>query len=298
MSVMVIFMEYIHPDDKVILDFADSISQGSTDIRAICKNLFAWFDDNAAYSRLNAPFFPLQRSDLDVLSMKAGTCGDYSNLLVSVLSALKFDVRYAYVHKDCYGDAQDHICAAVKEKDGYILVDATQPYRKWHGFNCSHQEYDLLSQHEFEQKMKEEEAYWKLAAKKHNNELLAGLLYAPWIYSECVNDSPDRFDSIFFLLSFNAQVQPTLYAYYQHYTEQESFIPIMAAISKSGTSFHFSIHARNGLWDDAQWSQAYGENDIPDKYLSEELQRLKLLITKVKSRVDLILGQIGCRGLM
>ncbi|MBQ3552062.1 MAG: transglutaminase domain-containing protein [Clostridia bacterium] len=291
-------MEYIHPNDKVILDFAGNISQGSTDIRSICRNLLAWFDDNVAYSRLNAPFFPLQRGDLDVLSMKAGTCGDYSNLVVSVLSALNFDARYAYVHKDCYGDAQDHICAAVKEKDGYILVDATQPYRKWHGFNCPHQEYDLLFPHEFEQKMKEEEAYWKLVAKKHNNDLLAGLLYAPWIYSECVKNSSERFDNVFFLLSFNSQVHPTLYAYYQKYTEKESHIPIMAIVSKSETSFYFSIYAHNGLWDNAQWGQPYGENDIPDKYLSEELQRLKLLITKVKNQVNLILEQIGCCSLM
>lgn len=291
-------MEYIHPNDKVIIDFADKISEGSNDLRVVCGNLLAWFDDNVAYSRLNAPFFPLQRSDLDVLSMRAGTCGDYSNLLVSVLSALNFDVRYAYVHKDCYGDAQDHICIAVKEENRYILVDATQPYRKWYGFDCPHQEYDLLFPHEFEQKMKEEETHWKFVAQKHNNELLAGLLYAPWIHSECVNDSRECLDNIFFLLSINNRVEPTLYAYYQHYTKQESCIPVMARISKSSTSFHFSIHAHSGVWDDAQWSRAYGGNDIPNEYVSEELQRLQLLITKVTNQVDLILSQIDCCCLM
>ena len=291
-------MEYIHPNDKVIIDFADKISKSSSDLRTVCGNLLAWFDDNVAYSRLNAPFFPLQRSDLDVLSMKSGTCGDYSNLLVSVLLAMNFDVRYAYVHKDCYGDTQDHICIAVKEENRYILVDATQPYRKWYGFDCPHQEYDLLFPHEFEHKMKEEEAYWKFVAQKYNNDLLAGLLYAPWLHSECINDSHDRLDNIFFLLSINNQVEPTLYAYYQHYTKQESCIPIMAQISKSSTAFYFSIHAHSGVWDDAQWSRVFGGNDIPDEYLSAELQRFQSLITKVKSQVNLILSQIDCCCLM
>ena len=57
--------------------------------------------------------------------MKAGTCGDYSNLLVSVLLAKGFDACYAYIHRDCYGHAQDHICAAVNENGKNILIDAS-----------------------------------------------------------------------------------------------------------------------------------------------------------------------------
>lgn len=139
--------------------------------------------------------------------------------------------------------------------------------------------------------------HWQRVAKEFNNELLAGLLYAPWIYSECVNSTDEELDSIFFLLSFDKQLVPTLYAYYQHYTSQESSSPVMAAISDLRTSFYFSIHAHNGLWDQEQWSCAYGEAEIPDEYLSEELHLLKSCIAKIKVQADLFLHQIGCRGL-
>ena len=132
-------MTYIHSDDKVIDEFIQKNIKDRSSIKAVCEELFNWFDKNVRYSRLNAPFFPLQRSDLDVISMQAGTCGDYSNLLVSVFQKLEYEVKYAYIHKDCYGDEQDHICAAVRDNNKWILIEATLPYRKWHGFNCKHQ---------------------------------------------------------------------------------------------------------------------------------------------------------------
>lgn len=285
-------MEYIHPNDKAIIDFAKNISQGSNGLKDICEKLLSWFDENISYSRMNAPFFPLQRSDLDVLEMRSGTCGDFSNLLVSVLSALNFDARYAYVHRDCYGDEQDHISVAVKEGNKYILVDATQPYRKWYGYDCPHWEYDLLTPQEFERKMKDEEAYWTAAAQRLGNPLYAGLLYAPWIHSQCVINTDDRLDDIFFLLSIGNRGEPTLYAYYQHYSMQEHFIPVMAKIDKGGASYHFSVHAHSGIWDDAQWSQAYSENSIRTNLLSAEFIQLKQHIAKMLNRLNPTLLQI------
>ena len=137
-------MTYIHSDDKLIGEFIQENIKDRSSIKTVCDELFNWFDKNVKYSRLNAPFFPLQRSDLDVISMLAGTCGDYSNLLVSVFQKLRYEAKYAYIHKDCYGDEQDHICAAVRDNNEWVLIDATLPYRKWCGFNCQHQEY-LLS---------------------------------------------------------------------------------------------------------------------------------------------------------
>lgn len=67
--------------------------------------------------------------------MKSGTCGDYSNFMVSVFVTMGFEMAYAYVHKDCFGDEQDHICAAVKVRDKWVLIDATNPYRKWCGWD-------------------------------------------------------------------------------------------------------------------------------------------------------------------
>lgn len=194
-------MTYIHPDDPVIQAFAKQLSQSGNELRTVCGELLAWFDHHVIYSRRNAPFFPLQRSDLDVLSMKSGTCGDYASLIVSVLTAMGFEAGYAYVRRDCYGDAQDHFCAAVLDGDAHILVDATQPYRKWHGFDCPHREYDLLSPAAFEARIKAEEQYWSDYAQRLNHPVLAGFLYAPWLHMERVEETDDILEQIFFLIS-------------------------------------------------------------------------------------------------
>ena len=193
-------MTYIHSDDKVIDAFIQKNIKDRSSIKTVCDELFNWFDKNVKYSRLNAPFFPLQRSDLDVISMQAGTCGDYSNLLVSIFQKLGYEAKYAYIHKDCYGDEQDHICAAVRDNNEWILIEATLPYRKWYGFNCQHQEYELLSPDDFEDKMKKEECYWINIANQYGNELFAGLLYAPWIHEEIIKQSDSGLESVFFLL--------------------------------------------------------------------------------------------------
>lgn len=288
-------MTYIHPADKRISDFSAAICKNDSSLETVCRSIFAWFDSNVAYSRLEAPFFPLQRSDLDLLAMKAGTCGDYSNLLVSILLAKGFDACYAYVHRDCYGHSQDHICAAVKgENARYILIDATLPYRKWHGFDCPHQAYELLSPEEFERRMNQEEANWCSVAEKHGRTLLAGLLYAPWIHADCVLESKERLDHVFFLLTLGNRPEPLLYVYYQHYTSQEGTLPIMAVISTEKISFHFSVHPHNDLWDHKQWSEAFEEKELSAQYLSEELRLMKRSIWKLLPRINGILNQVGC----
>lgn len=286
-------MAYIHPNDPVIQAFAKQLCRNGNELRAVCGELLAWFDHNVIYSRMNAPFSPLQRSDLDVLAMRAGTCGDFSNLIVSVLTTMGFDVRYAYVHRDCYGDVQDHICAAVLDKGAYVLLDATQPYRKWHGFPCLHQEYELLDPDDFEVRIKNEEAYWTDCAQKRHNPLLAGLLYAPWLHMECVKNTDTCLDQIFYLLSWNGQRSPSLYAYYHHDTKSERTLPAMAVISRHGIRFFVSIHEPESLWDDGQWSESFEETSIPMQYLSEELQTLRSHVYVFKERVGTILRQIG-----
>lgn len=49
-------MAYIHPSDPHISDFATAICKNDNDLETVCKNIFAWFDGNVAYSRLQAPF--------------------------------------------------------------------------------------------------------------------------------------------------------------------------------------------------------------------------------------------------
>ena len=82
---------YIHPSDEKIKEFIQKLELGNKGLKEIIHSIFKWFDSDVKYSRLNAPFYPLQRSDLDVLNMLSGTCGDYSNLLVSVLIALGYE---------------------------------------------------------------------------------------------------------------------------------------------------------------------------------------------------------------
>lgn len=290
-------MKYIHPDDPAILAFSARIASENAVLETVCRNLFACFDANIAYSRLGAPFFPLQRSDLNVLQMRSGTCGDYASLLVSVLSSLGFDAQYAYVHRDCYGDEQDHICAAVQENGRCILIDATQPYRKFHGFDCPHQDYELLSPAAFEQKMQQEEVYWLSVARKHGNDLLAGLFYAPWLHSESVLNLPDRLEDIFLLLILDGQLEPTLYAYYQRYTAKEGFIPLMAEISRAGTVFRVSIHPCGDLWDNAQWGPAFKADEIPSESIRPELNALQRYLPYYIRQTNGILHQAGCAGL-
>ena len=282
-------MKYIHPDDPAILAFSASIAPESAPLETVCRNLFAWFEANIAYSRLNAPFSPLQRSDLDVLSMRSGTCGDYASLFVSVLTARSWNAAYAYVHRDCRGDEQDHICAAVQENGSCILIDPTQPYRKFHGFDCPHREYELLSPAEFEKKMTSEEEYWQSVADRHNRPDAAGLLYAPWLHSEPLADLPDRLENAFFLLILDAQLEPTLYVYHQRHTQEASALPVMATIGRAGTFWQFSVHPRSTLWDNAQWSQPYAADAIPPEQRTDAQQALQSLLPPFKDRVNEIL---------
>jgi len=281
-------MTYIHPDDRKIAAFIQNNICDKSSIRHICDGLLNWFDENVAYSRLNAPFFPLQRSDLDVLEMKSGTCGDYANLVVSVMLNLGHEAAYAYVHKDCYGDAQDHICAAVRDGEAWILIDATQPYRKWHGFDCPHKEYELLLPAAFEAKMKEEERYWTDKAHQFGDLQLAGLLYAPWIHEEVIAQSENALESVFFLLLLDAAKNMTLYAYYQRYSKESGAIPVMGFDSDGVRKYRFACKTPDGIWDDGQWGEEYAECDVPGEFQTKEFFALKDCIAKISAEIGRI----------
>lgn len=290
-------MKYIHPSDERIARFAAAVCKENTDLETVCRVLLAWFDANVDYSRLSAPFFPLQRSDIDVLEMRAGACGDRSNLIVSVLLALGFDACYAYVHRDRYGDAQDHICAAAAENGRHILIDATLPYLKWHGYDCGHREYELLSQDEFGRRMTEEEAYWSSVAEKHGKPSAAGLLYAPWVHAERVFETEEALGEVFYLLSLGESLEPVLYVYYLRYTPLESASPIMAKVCCGKTLYHFSVHPRGELWDDAQWSPGYEEAELPAEFVTDELSAMRDSMRKVLPRIESILDRAGCAAM-
>lgn len=278
-------MTYIHPNDNAIREFIENNIYDKSSLQAVCKELLLWFDKNVSYSRLNAPFFPLQRSDLDVLAMRSGTCGDYSNLIVSVLLQLGHEAAYAYVHTDCYGDAQDHICAAARENGEWILIDATQPYRKWYGFRCPHRDYELLSPEDFEARMKKEETYWTDVALRYGNELYAGLLYAPWIHEETLRETDDLQEKVFFLLMLDKQKKATLYTYDQRYTKEGGAMPIMGVLTEGKQTYCFSCKKPNGIWDNDQWSREYTEEEIPDEFQAEALSEFKQCISKISIQI-------------
>lgn len=75
-------------------------------------------------------------------------------------------------------------------------------------------------------------------------------------------------------------------------------LPIMASVSEGKTRFHFSIHPRRELWDNEQWSEGFDEADIPKEFQTEQLRLLKASVTKVLPRIEEILGEAGCRGLL
>ena len=285
-------MAYIHEHSRSIDAFIQHTVTDMRDLPTICRQLLAWFDANVGYSRLNAPFFPLQRSDEDVLAMRCGTCGDYSNLLVSVLQKLGYEAGYAYVHKDCYGDEQDHICAAVRENDGWILVDATPPYRRWHGFGCPHREYELLTPGEFEERMKKEERYWTDAAHRYWDERLAGLFYAPWIHEEFLGKTEDAEENVFFLLLVDKEKTAALYAYLQVYTKEKGAMPVMSVLTKGTQTYCFSCKTPNGIWDNNQWSREYTEDEIPDDQKTADFFKLKKCIANVLPDIRSILQEV------
>lgn len=88
----------IHSESEEISKFAKEMSRNAVDDKQIIKNIINWFDENVEYSRLNSPYYPLQRSDVDTLRMKSGTCGDYSNLIVSTL------IKFRNPCQICFGE--------------------------------------------------------------------------------------------------------------------------------------------------------------------------------------------------
>lgn len=81
--------DYIHPESFAIDCLINELHLEGMPLSDVVRDLFLWFDNNISYSRLNTPYYPLQRSDLDVLKMKSGTCGDYSNLVIQCCLFLK-----------------------------------------------------------------------------------------------------------------------------------------------------------------------------------------------------------------
>ena len=310
---------YIHTDSNELIEFAKQITKNTVCLYDIIENLFSWFDCNVKYSRLNSPYLPLQRSDLDVLRMQSGTCGDYSSLIVATLLALGYDAKYAFVDIDCYGNAQDHICAAVtvdinatnnktldceaihnvKQRNeapdkGTLFIDATLPYRKWWRSGCPHQKCRILTPAEFEASIKTEEKQWTDTAIEYGNKGCAGLLYAPWIHEQVVLEQDDLLETVFFMLFIHPDLTNSISVYYLVYTEDKCFASITADITNQQSVFRFSVYPSNGIWDDSQWSNAYESNSIPYELKTERLQRFTACMDLIIPQIEDIVAKMPC----
>lgn len=279
---------YINPQSYEICRFTADMNKDTKSLEEVIHNIFQWFDENVKYSRIEQPYYPLQRNDLEVLAMKAGTCGDYSNLIVSVLINMGIPAKYAYIKRDCYGDEQDHICA-VAEMDGKrILIEATMPYRKWYGFDCPHKEYELYDPQEFEMMMKKKEDAFYTEALNRGNEKFAGLLYAPWIYDEKILNTEDKLESVFYLLIFENESKWTLWISYMVYTKNKGYIPLMIRVNQNMERiFQFSVNEPDSLWDDNQWGDEYSLDEIPESMKSEYFYRC---LKNVDDNIEVIRG--------
>lgn len=278
--------KYIHPTDEKIKSFIKDLDLEGKNLEETTGILLKWFDTFVTYSRLDAPFFPLQRSDLDVLNMLSGTCGDYSNLLVSVFSMLNYTVKYAYVKVDCYNNPQDHICIAVQDNQEWKLIDATLPYRKWHGFHCQHKEYELLAEDEFLKKMKKEEAYWSQKAIESGNEKYAGLFYAPWIHNDVILNTPKELESVFYLLMLENREKYQLFVYYLVYSEEKAFSPVMCRIVGTDVYYCFSEKTAEHIWDEKQWGKECSEGAVPEKYKTRYYENMRKSIQSNLMRIE------------
>lgn len=279
---------YINPQSDEICRFTTDMNKDTKSLEEVIYNIFQWFDENVKYSRIEQPYYPLQRNDLEVLEMKSGTCGDYSNLIVSVLINMGIQAKYAYIKRDCYGDEQDHICAVAEIDGKRILIDATMPYRKWYGFDCPHKEYELYDPQEFEMMMKKEEDVFYTKALNMGNEKLAGLLYAPWIYDDKIINTEDKIESVFYLIIFDNESNWTLWISYMVYTKCKGHIPLMIRVNQNMERiFQFSVNEYDSIWDNDQWGDEYSLDEIPESMKSEYFYRC---LKNVDDNIEVIRG--------
>ena len=278
--------QYIHPNNEEITQFIEELELRNLSLKDTTLKIFEWLDNNIAYSRLNSPYFPLQRSDLDLLEFRSGTCGDYSNFLASVLITLDFKVKYVLLKTDCYKNPQEHICLTVQENNVWKLIDPTNPYRKFCGFDCQHQEYEIKTPEEFLKWNKELERKYLKQADEFGDHRYAGLLFAPWIHQDTIFESEELLEVVFYLLILEKPKSFQIYSTYIEYTKNGGYTPIMCRIENGIENYSFSIHTPKNLWDSNQWSEEYLVDEVPQIYKDEKYFLLKDNIQKRLKKIE------------
>lgn len=147
----------------------------------------------------------------------------------------------------------------------WILIDATLPYRRWHGYDCQHKEYELLFVEEFLVRMKKEESYWTEKAVESGDDKYAGLFYAPWIHDDTIVDTDEKLESVFYLLAFENKDKYQIYVTYLVYSKENAFSPVMCRITGDKIYYMFSEKKVDNIWAAEQWGEEYLDIDVPEK---------------------------------
>ncbi|MFT8410806.1 MAG: transglutaminase-like domain-containing protein [Schleiferilactobacillus perolens] len=266
---------YIHSTDPEIKQLVTDLGGPDQSALELCANILDWFDaEKIEYSRLDVPHSSMSRSDLDVLHTHSGICSDFSHLLVSLLTAAGKPVQYAHVQQDCYGDRQEHVCVAIQVNNQWQLVDATDPYRKWYGLDCPHQQFTLLSPAQMTSYLQQTQA-------------TPSLLNAPWLHDQIVMETEESMGSVSVLLSLPKTHQWRIDAYYHYYTALCSGALVRQVATPDHSYLQFSEFSPDDIWDEKQWSNPCTVQELPKKLvfasqqIGDVLEAHKLALTKI-----------------
>ncbi|MEK5521497.1 transglutaminase-like domain-containing protein [Heyndrickxia sp. FSL W8-0423] len=267
---------YCHPKADIIVDLIRQIPSQYDNQQKVYW-IFNWLVSNINYSRLKQPHFPLVRTDVDTLSLREGTCGDFSNLFVSCMLHLDIPTKYVRVKRDVYNDEQDHICAAFFDGDRWMLVDPTPSYELINGWDIRHKEIELIEPEKHWEELQNEEYQWfSIAMNKYNDAAISGILFAPWIHESIIHTTKDQTKTVFFLLTFDKNYNWKLWVTYHEQSARKRSCPIRLRSTKKGVyEWDECLDDTLEVWDENRW-------ESKGFLLEGDLSRNSLLKTVIK----------------
>lgn len=244
---------YCHPDSPAVRALVRQAVQAGRRHSDQVHWLFQWCRDQLRYGRLAAPWFPLVRTDEDVLRLREGTCGDYAHLLVACATAMGIEARYVWVDRDVYGDEQNHICSAFLEPDEgrWVLVDPTY----FTGWDVRHRDVRFVPKEAHWAAVSRDEFDWLRGEAGRKRLALAGLTYAPWVYEGLLERADLGGRTFFALLCVTAPGQWGLWATLHEQRPETRACPVRLRATAGGALAWDLCHAPAAeVWDEARWA--------------------------------------------
>lgn len=258
--------------------------------------LFQWFLENLQYGRLESPWFPLVRTDEDVLRWREGTCGDFAHLFVACMLAMGIDAQYVRVDRDAYGDEQDHICAAFFAPDvgRWVMVDPTYAYGFLTGWDVKHREVRFVPREAHWDQIRREEFDWLRAEAARKRLALAGLTFAPWVYEGLLERNAQSVRTFFALLCVTAPGQWALWGTLHEQGPAARACPVrLRATTGSELAWDRCIAPDAEVWDEARWAAqgavtpgalaGHPALQVASAHLEQLLPRLRPIMQAVES---------------